>query len=447
MKSLKQLAIRGTIWTVVGYGASQAVRFGSNLLLTRLLFPDLFGLMALVNTFLLGLHLFSDIGLRPSIIQNPRGDDPKFLNTAWTLQVFRGLGLWLCCLLLTWPLAQFYGNADLLWLIPIVGLTTLCDGFASTAIATLNRNLEISKITRFDLTIQLISTTVMLVWAYLSPSIWALVGNSLVAACLRLVWSHHLGQPYTNRFAWDPEALKELVSFGRWIFLSTAMTFLATQADRLILGRLFPLELLGIYTVAFTLSDLPQSIIQAVGSNVVLPVISQQIHLPRPELRRKILEKRTILLLATVLGLIVLICFGDLLIQTLYDQRYGAAAWMLPILALGNWPRMLPMTTAPTLIAIGKPLYGAIGNCLKFFYMLVVLPLSFAAFGPLGAVIAVALNDVPFYAVISYGLWREGVSGLVQDLQATAILLVGTLAVLFVRYQAGWGFPLERLWP
>jgi O-antigen/teichoic acid export membrane protein len=444
MASLKSLAVRGTVWTLLGYGASQGLRFGSNLILTRLLFPDLFGLMALINTFIMGLHLFSDLGIRPSIIQNLRGDDPKFLNTAWTLQIIRGVGLWVCCWAIAWPLASIYNNADLRWLIPVIGLTTVFDGLMSTSLASLSRSLDIGKITRFEFITQLISTIVMLVWAYLSPNIWALVGNTLVSAVLKMVWSHCLG--YTNRLAWDKDALKDLVNFGQWIFLSTAMTFLAGQADRLILGRLFPLELLGIYTIAFTLSDLPLSVIQAVGSNVMLPVISQQSHLPRPELRLKILEKRKFLLLGMAVVLVVLICFGDFLILGLYDARYHPAAWMLPILALGNWPRMLPMTTAPTLIAIGRPIYGAWGNCLKFVYMLVAIPLGFLAFGPLGAVVAIALNDLPFYIAISYGLWKEGFSGLMQDLKSTCFLLLCVAVTLAIRYQTGLGLPIDGLW-
>ncbi|MFM6402608.1 oligosaccharide flippase family protein, partial [Planktothrix sp.] len=107
MTSLSKKAIQGTIWTLFGYGGSQVLRFGGNLILTRLLVPELFGLMALVNTFITGLNLFSDVGIRPSIIRSQRGDDPEFLNTAWTIQVFRGLGLWIICLLITVPLAKF----------------------------------------------------------------------------------------------------------------------------------------------------------------------------------------------------------------------------------------------------------------------------------------------------------------------------------------------------
>jgi O-antigen/teichoic acid export membrane protein len=445
MPSLKNLAIKGTIWTVVGYGGSQAIRFGSNLILTRLLFPDLFGLMALANTFIVGLHLFSDVGIRPSIIQNPRGDDPEFLNTAWTIQVIRGFGLWVACLLFAWPLGMFYHNPTLFWLIPVLGLMTIMDGFCSTAIPSLSRNLEIGKLTCFELGIQIISTVIMIVWAYFSRSIWPLVGNTLISTLIKLIWSHRLGQPFTNRFAWDKSALQELIKFGRWIFLSTAMTFLSGQADRLILGRLFPLDLLGIYIVAFTLSDLPQQVVQAVGINVIFPTISKQSHLPRPELRQKILEKRNLLLLSSSLCLVGFICFGDLLVEALYDRRYHQAAWMLPILALGNWPRMLPMTISSALIAVGHPLYGAAGNCLKFIYMLIFLPLGFVTMGPLGAILAIAFNDIPFYLAIAYGQWKEGFSSFRQDLQTTAFLILCVALVLTVRYQMGFGLPIDGI--
>src|SRR5688572_30143338 len=88
---LRSQAIRGSIWTFAGYGASQVIRLASNLILARLLFPDVFGLMALVNVFIGGLAMFSDIGIGPAIIQNKRGNERTFLNTAWTIQIGRGL--------------------------------------------------------------------------------------------------------------------------------------------------------------------------------------------------------------------------------------------------------------------------------------------------------------------------------------------------------------------
>ncbi|TAF68433.1 MAG: polysaccharide biosynthesis protein, partial [Oscillatoriales cyanobacterium] len=128
MSSEKKLAIKGAIWTIISYGGSQILRFGSNLILTRLLLPELFGLVGLAYVFIVGVHLFSDIGLGPSIIQNKRGDDPEFINTAWTMQIIRSFFVWLCVMLVTWPVATFYQEPRLLWLIPVIGINTLIGG-------------------------------------------------------------------------------------------------------------------------------------------------------------------------------------------------------------------------------------------------------------------------------------------------------------------------------
>jgi O-antigen/teichoic acid export membrane protein len=67
-------------WSVAGYGLSQAIRLGSNLLMTRLLVPDMFGLMAIAGTLMVGLAMFSDVGLRQSVVTSMAGleDGPDF---------------------------------------------------------------------------------------------------------------------------------------------------------------------------------------------------------------------------------------------------------------------------------------------------------------------------------------------------------------------------------
>jgi len=445
MTSLSKKAIQGTIWTLFGYGGSQVLRFGGNLILTRLLLPELFGLIALVNTFITGLNLFSDIGIRPSIIRSQRGDDPEFLNTAWTIQVFRGLGLWIICLLITVPLAKFYNEPELLWITPIVGFRTVIAGFESTSLASLNRHLNLKTLTIYDFIVQGLSLGVMILWAWISPNIWALIVGVLISSLFGLIRSHYLNTGMPNRFAWDQSALKELISFGRWIFVSTVMTFLASQSDRLILGKLLTLEMLGVYTVAFALADLPKSLMQAVMGKVVFPVISKQLDLPRSQLRKNILKKRKLLLLMISFPLAILVCFGDQLILSLYDQRYEQAAWMLPILALGMWPFILHSSINKALFAIGKPLYIALGNVFKLLYMVILLPLSFSMMGVLGAIIVVAFNDIPSYIVVNYGLWQEELLGLKQDLGATFILLGMIVLLGGIRYALGGGLSIDSV--
>lgn len=444
-KSLNQQAINGAVWTVAGYGSSQALRFGGNLILTRLLVPELFGLMALVQVFIRGLSLFSDVGIQPSIVRSDRGDDPVFVNTAWTIQVIRGFGLWFFCLIIALPVANLYNDSRLLWLVPLVGLSTIVSGFNSTSLASLNRHMEVGKLARFEIIVQAVSLVILIAWAWLSPTIWALVGGNLISIGLKAIFSHSLYSKITNRFAWDRDAIEEIISFGKWIFVATAMMFLASQADRIILGKLFSLELLGIYVVATTFADLTRQVCLRVSGQVIFPVISKQIDLPRKLLRSKIIKKRWLLLVFLALTLSILICFGDILIIKLYDPRYTQAAWMLPILAAGLWPLLLCLTINPSLLAIGKSNYIALGNFAKFIYMIFVLPLGFAKMGVLGAVIVVAFNDIPYYVALNYGLYREKLNCLSQDLQATLLLIGATVIISLTRSAFGWGFSTDAI--
>ena len=449
MSSIKKLAIRGTIWTIASYGISQILRFGSNLILTRLLAPDVFGLMALVYVFITGLNLLSDIGIGSSLIQNKRGDDPDFLNTAWTMQAVRGIVLWLFCLLIAWPAAKLYGEPQLMLLLPVVGLNTLMDGFKSTALFTLNRQLAIRKMAIFELAGQIVSLTVMIVLAWLYHNVWSIVIASLVTEVVQAVWSYWLIPGQRHRFSWDRAAAKSIFSFGQWIFFSTALTFFAEQSDRLILGKLISFADLGVYGIAFALSDIPRQILLALSGKVLFPTFSKFANLPRETFRAKILKNRRPFLMAATVGVTVLASFGDLVIPVLYPKSYGNAAWMLPLLAVGFWPRILTQTIDQALFAIGQSRYPAYGSCFKFLYMIIGLPLGFYLMGGsqgnglLGAMIVIAFNDIPFYLAIAYGLWRERLSSIAQDLQATALFVVLLTIAVLARLVLGLGLPIN----
>ncbi|MEL7050782.1 MAG: oligosaccharide flippase family protein, partial [Cyanobacteria bacterium J06588_5] len=158
--SLKKRALSGSLWTVLGYGTQQALRFAGNVVLTRLLEPELFGLMALMTSLRIGLELFSDVGLGHNIIQNEKGNDPLFYNTAWTVQIIRGFVLWGISLLLVLPIASFYQEERLLFLFPIVGFTTVIDGLVSTSGLLLKKDMRVGLVTLNKLGAQIISLLV-----------------------------------------------------------------------------------------------------------------------------------------------------------------------------------------------------------------------------------------------------------------------------------------------
>jgi O-antigen/teichoic acid export membrane protein len=443
MSSIKQRALRGVFWTIASYGVSQVLRFGSNLVLTRLLLPEIFGLMSLVYVFITGLHLFSDLGIHTSVIQNKRGDDVKFLNTAWTMQIIRGVGLWICCVLIAVPAANFYNEPRLTWVLPIAGVSTLISGFFSTGVMSLSRHLEVKKVSAFELAGQIVSITVMLSWAYFDRSVWSLLMGSLASGIVQLVWSHAVSPNPPNRWTLDKESVVEIFSFGKWIFLSTALTFFAMQSDRLILGKLLGLQLLGVYGIAVALAEIPKQVTMAVGGKVVFPMFSKFSSLPRPEFRSRIRRGRLPILLVTAPALAVMISFGDLLISALYDSRYADAAWMLPLVALGVWPIILITTIDGALFSLGNPRPSTWGYFYSFLALAGGIWVGYQLFGVVGAVAAVPLSNVPFYAAVAFGLRKEKIACFDHDGYATALMLL--LSVLFIATRYALGVPLPSL--
>jgi len=421
----------------------RALRLLSNLILTRLLFPEAFGLMALVFVVIQGLQMLSDLGIGPSIIQNERGDDPTFLNTAWTLQILRGGVIYLSVVALSIPASWLYAEPRLTYLLPVVGFTALISGFDSSARHSVNRRLTLGRLTIFDLTAQFAALVVTIAWALVDRNVWALVGGAVAAALVRMAMSHFLLPGPKNRFAWDRNAVREVFHFGKWIFLSSAISLLAAQADRLILPKLITFELLGVYSIAYMLSQFPDQIVTSLSGRVVFPALSQLTHLPRTELRTVVVRNRRPFLLTIAVPLAVLAGFGDVLVRILYDARYHEAGWMLCLLALGLWPRMLTNTLAPALLAIGQPRYFAYAAGLRLLWVCGALPMAYVAFGLWGAVAAVACGAMAEYLIEGYGFWRHGLLCLKQDAVTTLLWAAALTAALGIRWAIGWPSPMS----
>jgi O-antigen/teichoic acid export membrane protein len=433
--ALESKALSATIWTILSYGSGQALRVVNSLVLTRLLLPSAFGEMSLVTTLIVGMTLLSDLGLNQSVVQSKRGDESVFLNTAWTMQAFRGIGIWACACLLAWPASRFYHDRDLLYVLPVLALSSIITSFCSSGLFSLSRHMGVRRLFALDFSQQILALIVTVGCAYIHASVWALVIGNLVSNLYRLIMSHHKGMVpgIRNRFCWDRESIKEIVGFGKWIFLGTAFFFFASQADRLILGKLVTMAVLGMYGIAFQISDIPRSVINAFSQRVGYPFVSKIIHLPKPEFRAQYLRYRFYVLLIGAFLLSAMVIWGNLVILKLYPARYAYGAWMIPILALGLWHTLLYTTTSPVLFSLGKSSYNAVGNAGYCVAMLTGIPLGYHFYGLLGAVIAVAAGDLPLYLVTQYGATREGVRPLWQDLQLTTAFLAFLGAFYFLR--------------
>jgi len=442
-RALESRALKGTYVIVVFYGLVGSI------ILTRLLAPELFGLMTLLSTIMVGLYLFSHIGFQDSVIQDQRGDEEPFLNTAWTIQTLRGIGMWLVMLIMAWPVAHFY-DPRLLWLLPIVGLTSVIGGFSSPGLLSLTRHLGVARSMLLELTAQATHLIVAIGWAFFDRTIRALVVARLASELLRTLLSYWIVPGAVRpRFVLEREALRSLIKFGRWILIGTAFTFLANQSDRLILPKLLPksiaFKVLGVYGIAFALSDLPRQIISMFSSKVGYPFIAKFAHQPRPDYRRVVLRYRMMVLAAGAIMLSFTICVGDVFILHMYKRPYHGAAWMIAIFGMGLWHTLLYSTTSSAIMSLAKSHYNALANFLYFTAVVSLLPLGYWHFGLVGAVAAVAISDLPVYVVNVYASYREGIGMLRQDGLMTVFFLATLALGMAIRHAFGLGLPFPGM--
>jgi len=426
--SLKTRALRGVAWTLAGDGASQVIRLISTTVLTRLLHPETFGLMVIITVVQQGLSMFSDIGVQPAIVQHKRGDDQTFLDTAWTLQAVRGTALWTASLLLAWPVSLYGHEPALLYLLPAVGLNSLVDGFLSTKIFTCDRHLSVGRLTLLNTGTAVLGLVVRIVWAMLSPTVWSLVAGGLATTIARVLLSHWVLAGPVNRFCWDRGSVRELVHFGRWVFVSTILTFVATQLDKLVFVRLVPLRLLGIYNIGQTMSRLPSETVVRIGASVMFPAFSR-LRDRQADLGSAYARIRAPLLVGGGTALSALTLGGPLVAQILFPARYHDAGWIMQIVAVGMWFQALESTNGSVLLASGLPKWLAIGNLLKIALMAVVLPLSYSQWGFAGALVGMSFVELPKYFVEALRVRKLGLEGWRIEFGLTAaVLLCATVA-------------------
>lgn len=423
--SLRSRMARGAFFEVAGYGTQQVLRLGSNLVLTRLLFPAAFGLAAMVWVIITGLVLLTDVAVQPCVIQSKRGDDVLFLNTAFTIQVIRGGALALLMVIFAKPAAWFYHEPKLAGLLCLGSLQLLLSGLHSTSIFTLRRRLSLGWVNGVEFAQALFSIAVTLLLARLYPGAWVLVAGSVSGSFFFSVTSHFLPVGYRNRFHWDRDAAQEIRQFGRWVLGSSAATFLGGQGDRILLGRLLGASWLGIYSVAITLSDAIGAVVTRVINGVMYPVLSQAGRESGPHISHLYYRLRLRLDVLSMGSTGLLAGMGAWLVRTLWDKRYADAAWILQILCLRLAISFVVAPNETCLFSLGYTRYGFYRSVVRLPAMVVFVSAGWYFAGVRGVIWGTVAAEVPtLFAVwprsYSLGILRVGREVLAFGLFATA---------------------------
>jgi len=277
---MRRRVANASAWALGTVGVRQVIHLIGHLLLAFFLVPEHFGVLALVRVVLMGLEQLSDVGVRSLVVFHKRGEELSFLHTAWTIRVLRGVFLWLVCLAIAWPMASFYGAEDaaahqLLFLLPVAGLEGVAKGLMSANVFARQRRMKLRGVAIIQWAGAIATLVVMVVWAWLDPSPWAMVAGRLTGTTTVMILSHTVLKGPRMRFRLERESARDLIEFGKWIMLGTLTVYLAQQFDRLFLAKLIPLSVLGVYSLGRVLVMSLTKIVTGISNQVLIPLFSE----------------------------------------------------------------------------------------------------------------------------------------------------------------------------
>ena len=335
-ESLRERAIRGGIAVLAGEAYANFARLAANLIMTRLLYPEAFGLMLIVNLFMGALGQLSDVGVQQAIIAKRDGIDDRYLDTAWTMLVARGLALAALVLALAYPISLLYGEAQLVPLLVLVSLVPIIRSVSSPYPILFEKEVRPTRFVVVNACAVTGSLVITILWLLLHPTIYALAANGIFFAIISTTLSYRLFPSRRPRLHWDKEVALQIFRFGRWILLGTALTFLARQGDRIIISNWVPAATLGIFSIAVNLSRLLEMLIGKLNFGVLLPVYAELRAGGAGRVSREAVRIKLAIYALCFPVILILAIFGRDIIRILYDERYYEAGWMLEVLAVGT---------------------------------------------------------------------------------------------------------------
>ncbi len=321
-------------------------------ILARLLTPDDFGLMAIATISIMFLERFTESGFDSALVQ--RDDDIRpYLNSAWTMQIVRGLTIAALLMVGAPWIAAFFDAPDATAVIQALAVTVVIGGFVNIAVVTFVKELRFDKYFALQMALKGTDVVVSIIAAFALRSVWALVIGALAGEVARLIVSYLIND-YRPRFRWVWEQVKSLFHFGKWITASQIINFIVGEIDDILVGRILGVRSLGWYRMAFNFSQSVATEITSVTSQVAFPTYSKM----QGDLKRlRAAFMGTVHLVAFLgfpLGIGTILVADDLVFGLLGDQ-WSPVVTPLRLLSIAGLVRGLSATIGPLMQSQGRP--------------------------------------------------------------------------------------------
>lgn len=396
-ESLKAKVFRGGALMGLGSVAEQSVRFGRNMLLTRMLAPEAFGLMAMVLSAATLIQVLVDVGAREALVQNPKGSEEGHVVAAWWMTVGRSLSIYALVYVLAPFAARFYGHSELTALARVAILSIVFDGLMSPRAIVAQKEMKFAKVAAIDNGGSICGVLITVILSFYLRDVWALVLGFCSENAIRCILSFILC-PFRPRIPSDLAPFRDLLRFSKGMVGLTLLNFIFTRTDIFVLAKLYSSAEIGLYSMAVYLVQTPITFLVRIMAQTLFPTFS---HIQDdPERGNRILLK---VISATMLlglpALVFAVFCGHSLLTVVYGPRYGVAAIALVLAACAALINVLNAQLTMVFYAQGLPqLHRRAVAAMAVLVIVLTYPLT-KEFGLWGAQLAILIAIVVGYVL------------------------------------------------
>lgn len=450
--SLKPAALRQRLIEVATGGAASIVvaavlanllRIISSATLTRILDVKAFGVVGLVTSVAFVFALVSDIGVQPFVIRHARGDEQDFLDEIWTMRLIRSIALTALMAALAVPVSLALGKPDFSPIIVVWSVNFTLDGLASMAFATAVREQKLWRLAWLDLGASVLVFLVSVILGILLRNYWALLFAMIVGAICKTALSYWLFPNSSRRLRFSRETAREMWQFSRYIAPSSLMWMFVLQSDKLVLARMMPLAMFGLYSLAVTISSAGSALASNYTRRVLYPAYAAAVRTGAPPLRQLFYGRRRWPNLCYMFAIGAMGGGAELIVAILYDPRYSGVTVYLRLLSISAALVLANTASEEVLIAAGKLRATLNVNVVRIIYLVVGVAVAIVYGSTLFLVAVFSFVEVAAMANYWYSLRKEGLF----DLREEAIgLAAGAGGALLGHAVARLGLALLHGW-